>query len=268
MAALPAARAGPIFQLASMSGKFQGTIRPTTPIGSRRVKSKPGLETGMVSPMSLLAAPAQYSITLATAPIALRDAGDDRAGHGADDVESLAVRGGDLLPAYDHSERGNGGRCGRFRGHRGTSLGSVGSGFAAADDSDDTRGKWLPSREWHPAGAMVAIPGRLQARHHLSERGDPVADTDELGRTRVRSDGAAGAPAHARRGTWPGVAAPAVITSTHVRIWLGVVLAAIAIGTTGYMLLDPGWRLIDALYMTVITLRSEERRVGKECRSR
>jgi voltage-gated potassium channel len=81
-----------------------------------------------------------------------------------------------------------------------------------------------------------------------------VADTDELGRTRVRSDGAAAAPAHARRGTWPGVAAPAVITSTHVRIWLGVVLAAIAIGTTGYMLLDPGWRLIDALYMTVITL--------------
>jgi hypothetical protein len=58
IAVLPAASAGPIFQLASMSGKFHGTIRPTTPIGSRRVKSKPGLETGMVSPVSLFAAPA------------------------------------------------------------------------------------------------------------------------------------------------------------------------------------------------------------------
>ncbi len=33
---LPAARAGPIFQLQNMSGKFQGTIIPTTPSGSRR----------------------------------------------------------------------------------------------------------------------------------------------------------------------------------------------------------------------------------------
>jgi voltage-gated potassium channel len=47
--------------------------------------------------------------------------------------------------------------------------------------------------------------------------------------------------------------APAAITSTHVRIWLSVVVAAVAIGTTGYLLLDPGWRILDALYMTVIT---------------
>jgi hypothetical protein len=31
---LPAASAGPIFQLVNMSGKFQGTICPTTPIAS------------------------------------------------------------------------------------------------------------------------------------------------------------------------------------------------------------------------------------------
>ena len=48
--------------------------------------------------------------------------------------------------------------------------------------------------------------------------------------------------------------APAAITATHVRIWLGVVIGAVVIGTTGYMLLDPGWQLLDALYMTVITL--------------
>ena len=32
---LPAASAGPIFQAAMISGKFHGTIAPTTPIGSR-----------------------------------------------------------------------------------------------------------------------------------------------------------------------------------------------------------------------------------------
>jgi voltage-gated potassium channel len=52
----------------------------------------------------------------------------------------------------------------------------------------------------------------------------------------------------------PSMAAPAAITSTHIRIWLAVVVGAIVIGTTGYMVLDPGWRAIDALYMTVITL--------------
>ena len=32
---LPAASAGPIFQLVNISGKFHGTICPTTPTGSR-----------------------------------------------------------------------------------------------------------------------------------------------------------------------------------------------------------------------------------------
>ena len=32
---LPAASAGPIFQLVNISGKFHGTIWPTTPSGSR-----------------------------------------------------------------------------------------------------------------------------------------------------------------------------------------------------------------------------------------
>ena len=32
---LPAASAGPIFQLVNISGKFHGTIWPTTPTGSR-----------------------------------------------------------------------------------------------------------------------------------------------------------------------------------------------------------------------------------------
>jgi hypothetical protein len=34
---LPAARAGATFQTSSISGKFQGVISPTTPIGSRRI---------------------------------------------------------------------------------------------------------------------------------------------------------------------------------------------------------------------------------------
>ncbi len=58
MQVLPAARAGPSFQAAMSSGKFQGTIRPTTPIGSRRVMSRPGLLTGIVWPKTLFAAPA------------------------------------------------------------------------------------------------------------------------------------------------------------------------------------------------------------------
>jgi hypothetical protein len=55
---LPAASAGPSFQLAMFIGKFHGTIKPTTPIGSRSVKSSPGRLTGIVSPNSLFAAPA------------------------------------------------------------------------------------------------------------------------------------------------------------------------------------------------------------------
>ena len=38
---LPAARAGPTFQLAIGSGKFHGVISPTTPSGSRKVTSTP-----------------------------------------------------------------------------------------------------------------------------------------------------------------------------------------------------------------------------------
>ena len=55
---LPAASAGPTFQLAIMTGKFQGTISPTTPIGSRSVRSSPGRVTGIVEPRSFVVAPA------------------------------------------------------------------------------------------------------------------------------------------------------------------------------------------------------------------
>ncbi len=58
MQVLPAASAGPSFQLAMRSGKFQGTMSPTTPIGSRRVRSRPGFVTGIVWPKTLFAAPA------------------------------------------------------------------------------------------------------------------------------------------------------------------------------------------------------------------
>jgi voltage-gated potassium channel len=47
---------------------------------------------------------------------------------------------------------------------------------------------------------------------------------------------------------------PATLTATHIRIWLGIVVGAIVVGTTGYVVIEPGWRLFDALYMTVITL--------------
>ena len=53
---------------------------------------------------------------------------------------------------------------------------------------------------------------------------------------------------------WTPMAAPTAITATHIRIWLGVVVGAIVIGTAGYVILDPGWRILDAIYMTVITL--------------
>ena len=48
--------------------------------------------------------------------------------------------------------------------------------------------------------------------------------------------------------------APATITATHVRIWLAVIVGCIAVGTAGYFVIEPGWQLLDALYMTVITL--------------
>ena len=42
--------AGATFQLAMYIGKFQGTIKPTTPIGSFSVRSRPGFATGIVWP--------------------------------------------------------------------------------------------------------------------------------------------------------------------------------------------------------------------------
>jgi voltage-gated potassium channel len=50
------------------------------------------------------------------------------------------------------------------------------------------------------------------------------------------------------------LSAPAAITAHHIRLWLAIIVAATLVGTAGYILLDPGWSLIDALYMTIITL--------------
>jgi hypothetical protein len=66
---LPQARAGAIFHVAMTAGKFHGVIRAHTPTGSRRVTSRPGSWTGMVSPKILLAAPPQYSRVVATRSI-------------------------------------------------------------------------------------------------------------------------------------------------------------------------------------------------------
>ena len=41
---LPQASAGPSFQLAMLSGKFHGTISPTTPSGSRKVDVDPACD--------------------------------------------------------------------------------------------------------------------------------------------------------------------------------------------------------------------------------
>ena len=58
MTLLPAAKAGAAFLAAIAIGPFHGTIRAHTPIGSRSVKSRPVLLTGMVCPvMWLTAAP-------------------------------------------------------------------------------------------------------------------------------------------------------------------------------------------------------------------
>ena len=54
---LPAASAGPSFHAAIVSGKFQGTISPTTPSGSRTVHACPPA-TGIVSPSRRSGAPA------------------------------------------------------------------------------------------------------------------------------------------------------------------------------------------------------------------
>jgi hypothetical protein len=47
---LPRASAGAIFHIAWRSGKFQGVIAPTTPIGSRSVISRASGRAGNVSP--------------------------------------------------------------------------------------------------------------------------------------------------------------------------------------------------------------------------
>ena len=44
------------------------------------------------------------------------------------------------------------------------------------------------------------------------------------------------------------------ITATHVQIWLAIIVGAAVVGTAGYLVIEPGWSLLDALYMTVITL--------------
>ena len=54
----PAANAGAAFHAAIGSGKFQGTIAATTPIGCRNVKSKPPRATGNVCPPNCETAPA------------------------------------------------------------------------------------------------------------------------------------------------------------------------------------------------------------------
>lgn len=46
---------------------------------------------------------------------------------------------------------------------------------------------------------------------------------------------------------------PQLITASHVRSWLFIVVTVVVVGTAGYMLLG-GWNPSDALYMTVITL--------------
>jgi voltage-gated potassium channel len=61
-------------------------------------------------------------------------------------------------------------------------------------------------------------------------------------------------PATALSGASRPTAQPTVITGTHIRIWLAVIVGCIVVGTAGYLILEPGWRPLDALYMTVITL--------------
>ena len=46
---LPVASAGPSFQQAISSGKFQGTIAPTTPMGSRVISASASCGVGAIS---------------------------------------------------------------------------------------------------------------------------------------------------------------------------------------------------------------------------
>ncbi len=59
-------------------------------------------------------------------------------------------------------------------------------------------------------------------------------------------------PARAPAGT-RGAPISALMRGSHVRAWLVIVAASIAIGTAGYVVIER-WSLLDALYMTVITL--------------
>src|SRR6266849_7538405 len=59
MTVLPHARAGAIFHTASISGKFHGTIAPTTPIGSRSVYVNAFSAMGIVSPVTFPLQPAK-----------------------------------------------------------------------------------------------------------------------------------------------------------------------------------------------------------------
>src|SRR6202162_3603630 len=72
IAVFPHASAGAIFQDAMTAGKFQGVTRTQTPTGSLSVSSIPLGTIGIVSPKILLAAPPQYSKTLATMSISAR----------------------------------------------------------------------------------------------------------------------------------------------------------------------------------------------------
>lgn len=49
------------------------------------------------------------------------------------------------------------------------------------------------------------------------------------------------------------LAVPDALTGRHVRAWILIVVAAVAIGTAGYVLFE-GWSVGDALYMTVMTV--------------
>ena len=64
----------------------------------------------------------------------------------------------------------------------------------------------------------------------------------------------ANAPGRALPGAARAAGAPMAITAAHIRIWLAVIVACIVVGTAGYMIIEPGWKFLDALYMTVITL--------------
>jgi voltage-gated potassium channel len=56
-----------------------------------------------------------------------------------------------------------------------------------------------------------------------------------------------------RARTAPRILLAAPIGLRHLRLWVGVVVASIAIGTAGYMVLE-GWTFGDAIYMTISTL--------------